>query len=71
MKINNKTAINETFAAVPTLKKVHITANGEHYFNEGHAKYAEGKKDEEGKPTANTFKSLAPDAAELKEGEAK
>jgi hypothetical protein len=71
MKINNIIGIIETFAAVPSLKKVHITEDGRHYFNENDAKHANGVttkvEDGEAKHTANkvVYKSFAPDAKEL------
>lgn len=74
MKINDIKGINETFTQVPSLKKVHILEDGRHFFNEKHAKTANGykeEKDEEGKvkqvPNEVKYKSLAPDAKELKE----
>jgi hypothetical protein len=71
-KINNLTGIVETFAARPDLEKVHIMADGRHFFNEQYAKEANGYKSEtkEGKLkiTLNKveYKSYGPDATELK-----
>lgn len=59
MKINDKAGINATFAALPHLEKVHVLADGSHYFNEAHAKRMAGK--------GNKFSTLAKDAKELKE----
>jgi hypothetical protein len=78
MNILDKKGINETFAQVPSLKKVHILEDGRHYFNEAHAKAANGYTTEKGedgqiKQVANKVKytSLAPDAKELVEETAK
>lgn len=75
MKINDKKGINETFAARPDLTEVHIIDDGRHFFNEDHAKYANGStevKDKDGKVTGYKAKpvkytTLKADAKELKE----
>jgi hypothetical protein len=72
IKINHLAGIIETFEARPDLKKVHILADGRHFFNENHAKEANGytveTKDGKSKNVLNKveYKSYAPDAAELK-----
>ena len=71
MKINNITGIMETFAALPSLEKVHITEDGRHFFNEEHAKSANGydeeKKDKKitYKAKKSPYKTFARDAKEL------
>ncbi len=70
-KINNLEGIKATFEAKPDLKKVHILADGRHFFNEQHAKeangYTEKSKDNKAERTLNKveYKTFAPDAAEL------
>jgi len=59
MKINNKAGISETFAAVPELKKVHILPDGNHTFNEDHAKRLT--------PKGSKYTTLEADAKELQE----
>ena len=49
MKINNINGINETFAQVPSLEKVYILEDGRHFFNEEHAKSANGSETSKGK----------------------
>jgi hypothetical protein len=54
-KINDLEGIRATFAAVPSLEKVHITEDGRHFFNEQHAKEANGYTSKvENKKTVNT-----------------
>jgi hypothetical protein len=70
-KINDLQGIRDTFAALPSLEKVHITEDGRHFFNEQHAKEANGftSKTEEKKvkrtPNKVTYKSYPRDAKEL------
>jgi hypothetical protein len=45
MKNSNILGIMATFAAMATLEKVHILADGRHYFNEEAAKYANGTEE--------------------------
>lgn len=77
MKINDIKGINQTFAELPQLKKVHVLEDGRHFFNEQHAKEANGfteSKGEDGKVTKTAkevkYKSLAPGAKELEEEKA-
>jgi hypothetical protein len=71
-KINNLAGIRETMAAVPSLTKVHITEDGRHYFDEGHAKAANGydeAKDKQNKlqrtPKKVSYKTYEAGAKEL------
>jgi hypothetical protein len=76
-KINDKAGIRETFAALPDLKKVHILEDGRHFFDEAHAKSANGfTRKVEGKketvtPKEVKYKSYGPDASELQDEAAK
>ena len=78
MKNCNILGIMATLAAVPTLEKVYILADGRHYFSEDQAKYANGteeKTDEKTKkakvvPKKVEFKTYARDAKELAEAAA-
>ncbi len=45
-KINDKAGIRATFAALSTLKEVHVLENGDHYFNKKHAEHMGRKKTE-------------------------
>lgn len=59
LKINNKKGIRATFKAMPDLQEVHILENGDHYFNEDHAKAAAGPDGD--------YETLTADAEELKD----
>jgi hypothetical protein len=70
-KINDLQGIRDTFAALPKLEKVHILEDGRHYFDENHAKEANGftakVEDKKTKRTPNkvSYKSYPKDAKEL------
>jgi hypothetical protein len=58
-KINDLQGIRDTFDAVPSLQKVHITEDGRHFFTEQHAKEANGYDSKvEGKKTVRTAKTV-------------
>jgi hypothetical protein len=74
MKINDIKGINETFEQVPSLEKVHILEDGRHFFNEEHAKSANGSETSKGKDgklvsklKAVKYKTLEKGAKELTE----
>lgn len=48
MKINDKAGIRGVFAARPDLEKVYVLEDGRHYFNEAHAKCANGLEEKKG-----------------------